>query len=360
MVLYKEFKVGDLFKAHLSSKQETELKGEIPVISGVTTSNGVIGYSNDRDNKHMYEQEITVSNRGEYSGTAYYQKREFILSNNVICLEAKFEKTDGVMLYITSVINKLDYGGYSNYPTKSGIVEDVLELPVKTLDDTEPDWEYMEEYIKQSEIKYIGKLTEEFNRKMELLQALIGESEGGGRSLESIPTAKFKVLDLFEIKNGKQPPLKKRYHIKEDNMINCITGVTENNGIGFYTTRDKHEIYTNEITLSKDGEYAGTAYLQTKEFMLAGHSTGLISKYPLRKNHLLYISGVLNRYQKMGYWKQGGVMGSVTIKRLKDIDLVLPINPEVSDLEPDWNAMEKYVARTELQLLNRVINTLNT
>lgn len=240
---------------------------------------------------------------------------------------------------------------------------------------------------------------------------------GGGRSLDTIPTAKFKVLDLFEIKNGKQPPLKKRYHIKEDNMINCITGVTENNGIGFYTTRDKHEIYTNEITLSKDGEYAGTAYLQTKEFMLAGHSTGLISKYPLRKNHLLYISGVLNRYQKMGYWKQGGVMGSVTIKRLKDIDLVLPTNPEVSELVPDWetmedyvngikhlykhkeesnhkeklellfeltgwteqdlgnienlggaiikalidwNAMERYVAIIELQLLNRITNTLNT
>lgn len=150
----------------------------INFVGRTNEGNGIQGTVEKMKHEPNEGNTITISQVGTI--VAKYQSEPYYTSQNIAKLEnSNLDRNTG--LYMASVINKalILYEGY-NTPKLTDIKEIELKLPVKTLEDTEPDWDYMEEYIKQSEIKYIGKLTEEFNRKMELLQALIGESEGGG------------------------------------------------------------------------------------------------------------------------------------------------------------------------------------
>lgn len=146
---YEEFRVGDLFDAFLGIVTPNEMllkKGKFPVITGVTENNGINGYFNEFIANHIYSNMITVSNRGVYSGTAYYHNYEFILGSNVIALKPlSFKMTKNIALFIMTLINKLHYGGYDNYPTKSSILEDAILLPV--IDEDTPDFDYMEKAI---------------------------------------------------------------------------------------------------------------------------------------------------------------------------------------------------------------------
>lgn len=146
---YEEFRVGDLFDAFLGIVTPNEMllkKGKFPVITGVTENNGINGYFNEFIANHTYSNMITVSNRGVYSGTAYYHNYEFILGSNVIALKPlSFKMTENIALFIMTLINKLHYGGYDNYPTKSSILEDAILLPA--IDENTPDFDYMEKAI---------------------------------------------------------------------------------------------------------------------------------------------------------------------------------------------------------------------
>ena len=146
---YEEFRVGDLFDAFLGIVTPNEMllkKGKFPVITGVTKNNGINGYFNEFIASYTYSNMITVSNRGVYSGTAYYHNYEFILGSNVIALKPlSFKMIKNIALFIVTLINKLHYGGYDNYPTKSSILEDVILLPA--IDENTPDFDYMEKAI---------------------------------------------------------------------------------------------------------------------------------------------------------------------------------------------------------------------
>ena len=163
----------------------------------------------------------------------------------------------------------------------------------------------------------------------------------------------FKVKDIFELVGGKQPAKKDRFENPADNLVPAITGVTVNNGTGFYTTKEGKKTYSNILTISKDGEYAGTVYLQDREVYLAGHSMGLISKIEIDNNCLIYIASLFINYLKVGYWKINAQIPSVTNTKMNDVVISLPVvensNPDheytVDDI--DWQYMHDYITELE-------------
>lgn len=149
----------------------------------------------------------------------------------------------------------------------------------------------------------------------------------------------FKIGDLFEIKVGKQPPIGNRHDTKEEGFVNTITGVTLNNGVGFYS-KPYSDIYINELTMAKDGEYAGKVFLQRDEFCLGGHSLGLLMGSDVSNDSKLYLATLLNGLQSKGQWQNSTYINSVTLKELKEILIPLPVTPEGT---PDWSYMESYI-----------------
>ena len=153
---WKEFKIGDIFdksKCDYGKDMKypvTENTTDIPIVSGQTTNNGVIGYVK-RSNiaSKIYKDSLTISTRGEYSGTVFYHKGEFVLNNNIMVLALHNEKSYRVKLFMIVPLSNLGYGGYGNYPKRDEMMERCLWLPVTPIG--QPDYDFMEQYIRERE-----------------------------------------------------------------------------------------------------------------------------------------------------------------------------------------------------------------
>lgn len=56
-------------------------KNSISVVSGITENNGVNYYITDVLNENeVYSNELTITTRGEYSGTVFYHNENFCIS----------------------------------------------------------------------------------------------------------------------------------------------------------------------------------------------------------------------------------------------------------------------------------------
>ena len=162
---------------------------------------------------------------------------------------------------------------------------------------------------------------------------------------------RFKLKDIFKLVGGKQPPKEDRFIESSSGLVPAITGVTKNNGIGFYTTKKGKMTYKNIITIAKDGEYAGTVYLQDREVCLAGHSLGLIPKKDIDNKCLLYLASLFINYLKHDYWKINAQIPSVTNDKINSVVIDIPVienpNPNhkytVDDI--DWQYMRDYIKK---------------
>lgn len=143
---FREFKVGELFECKLGTQvKDMKPSGNIPVITGNTSANGVAGYVNQwEDESFIFNDGITVAMRGK-GGTSYYQPSTFLLGHNSMVLKPKYEISPGVKLYMSAVLNKQASDRYNIYPTLKDYPHTVVSLPA-TKDGT-PDWDYMEQYM---------------------------------------------------------------------------------------------------------------------------------------------------------------------------------------------------------------------
>lgn len=126
-------------------------------------------------------------------------------------------------------------------------------------------------------------------------------------------------------------------------MVNTITGATTRNGINFYSYSDFS--YNHELTISKDGEYAGTVFLQTEPFIVGGHCMGIFAnkKYKTMSDESkLYIAALINKVRPM--WA-GNDRPSVQKSRLEKLELELPfLNNEIA-----FKYMENYIKALEAE-----------
>lgn len=118
--------------------------GYIPVISGITEKNGINYYTNDdlQDNE-IYERELTISTRGEYSGKVFFQSRKFALANNILVMKMP-NLSNNAKLFFATVIDLLPYGGYGGYPRKETLKKDLIWLPLK---DNQIDFKFINDFV---------------------------------------------------------------------------------------------------------------------------------------------------------------------------------------------------------------------
>jgi hypothetical protein len=133
-------------------------------------------------------------------------------------------------------------------------------------------------------------------------------------------------------------------------MVNTITGATTRNGINFYSYSDFS--YNHELTISKDGEYAGIVFLQTEPFIVGGHCMGIFASKnykTMSDESKLYIAALINKVRPM--WA-GNDRPSVQKSRLEKLELELPfLNNEIAFvyMENYIKALEAYLTVTNLR-----------
>ena len=188
-----------------------------------------------------------------------------------------------------------------------------------------PDWQYMEDYMKEI-IKLAAKKVEKL--KEEKPQAKIDTSNW----------KKFKVGELFETvnDNGKQVPTGANVpslELKSGTVPRIsVTGV--NNGVvGYYdSTHKNYKVYNNFISVN----FLGNAFYQENNASLdmKVHCLKLKNK-ELNKYLGLFLITIINKLtSSYSYTSQ---LSSTSITQLQ---LLLPVTPEGT---PDFDYMENYM-----------------
>lgn len=148
---WKEFRVGDLFQVELAKgdiKFNEVDDGDIPLVSSGESNNGVVGYI---DSFGDGKSEIFPANRitVDMFGNAFYQNEPFfaVSHGRVNILNPKFNLTKNIGLFVSTIIKQEQYKFSYGRAVYSGVAENMsIVLPVNS--DGNPDWQFMENYIK--------------------------------------------------------------------------------------------------------------------------------------------------------------------------------------------------------------------
>lgn len=349
---WEEFRIGDYFEANLGTlfpNKDLNKNGKYPVVTGITENNGINGFTDELLKDFMYSNALTISNRGEYSGTTYYHDYKFLLGSNAIVLKPiDFTLNKKIGLFLSVCINKLPYGGYNAYPTKSGIIDDIIKLPAKYNEEKkkyEPDWEFVE--------KYIEELEEENKNKSEILENAstldLGESnQKRHKKIDLSNWYEFDINRLFSIEQSKGDI---QYQKCLDGKIPLVSSGSDNNNsiVGYIAEGDGiAEVYNaGNITI----DMFGSSNYQNEDFYAVSHGRVTILKPKFKKNKLtaLFIVACLDKkFKSISSYKN-----MCTMTRLKKEKIKLPAlyNEEKNEHEPDWEYMETYVRN--IQEINR-------
>lgn len=152
-----EFRVGELFEVKISKSVdkgglEFAEDGEYDFIGRTPLNNGIQG----RLNKLKFEanQEGTYSIAQIGMHVCQYRERKWYASQNIFVLTPFAEKSHKANKFIATIITRyLDcaYGKdtYATYPTAKTLPHLKIKLPVDKTG--QPDWAYMEEYMRKME-----------------------------------------------------------------------------------------------------------------------------------------------------------------------------------------------------------------
>ena len=116
-------------------------EGGTPLITSSDNNNGVMSFT---DLKPKFKDCITI---GKVGCSAFYQARDFVASSDVTILKPKFKMNNFQGLFVVSLLSKESYKwSYGRQVRLNDSEKLKLKLPVSK--EGEPDWNFMEDYIK--------------------------------------------------------------------------------------------------------------------------------------------------------------------------------------------------------------------
>lgn len=167
-----KFRIGDLFETVNNNGKQVptganvpslELKsGTVPRISVTGVNNGVVGYyDSTHKNYKVYNNFISVN----FLGNAFYQENNASLDMKVHCLKLKNKELNKYLaLFLVTIINELTASySYANQLSSTSITQ--LQLPLPITSEGTPDFDYMENYMKNIE-DCANNIIEQANKKI--------------------------------------------------------------------------------------------------------------------------------------------------------------------------------------------------
>ena len=147
---WNEFKLGELFEVK-KGKRLTKANmtiGNTPFIGAIDSNNGLSTYIGQEP---IFEgNTITVNYDGNGVAEAYYQPVPYWALDSVNVLYPKFKLTPEIAMFLITIIRQEKFR--FNYGRKwhmQRMKDSLIKLPA--LSNGEPNWKYMQEYIKSIE-----------------------------------------------------------------------------------------------------------------------------------------------------------------------------------------------------------------
>ena len=142
---WKRFKLSTFFKQERGKRltKENRINGDIPLATAGFANEGIATYIANED-MTIYSDVITI----DMFCNCFYRGYEFACDDNILVLNPRFDGANRFnMLFLATVISADKYRyAYGRQYRQEDFREHSIQLP--TAEDGEPDWKFMEQYIK--------------------------------------------------------------------------------------------------------------------------------------------------------------------------------------------------------------------
>lgn len=355
-VKYGKFTVEELFdvkgtkstdagKVHFVGKQD----GDAQFIGRTNANYGLQGYVNSKDFAFEPNKANTISVSQVGTITAQYRDFPYYTSQNITKLSADFLNRQ-IGLYICSAINQWLCGAqFEGYHTlkMADLKKQQLVLPVTP--SGMPDFEYMEERIRELEEERIREL-EAYLKVTGLSDATLTKADQDAldkMNMGGVKQAKFKVGSLFDIqkvrginKSGLTVP-------NDNNCYDYVTRTSKDNGVesqtGLVQARELNKAGTYSLGLLQM-----TFFYRNKPWYAGQFVRKIVPKQKLSQKVMLYFLSIFNKMRP--------VLLSTLVRHVDDkftsLEIDLPVTP-AGDI--DFDFMENYITVIEKQSIRGVI-----
>lgn len=355
MKLFQIDKLFDIVKGTRLTKQNM-VPGTVKFIGSTEFNNGVTARIVPPNTKKLHPANtITVCYNGSV-GTAFYQDSPFWASDDINVLYPKFKMNAQIASYIIAAISKVAKKyGYSYKWTKNFMEKDEILLPTISL--LEPDWSYMEAYIRELEADRIRELETYLQVTGLSSYTLTDEEKELIRGGAGNPAGYCNVTigDLFTKLNLK-PKIK--VSKREDVSTVCtrefdlplVNAKHGNNGIMFYGRSSDWEYAENTIDIVNDGAIStGDVYAQPQKTGVLYNAYLVKPKYfGINENILLYLSTCLQKSIKLKF----GYDNKAVWQRVAEEKIYLPHD---ANGDVDYNYMSKFVGIVKKQVIKNFV-----
>lgn len=345
---FAEFQLHDIFyiESSIRLKSADHIPGNTPFISSRSGNNGISAWVGNM-NESLDSDVLGVNYNGSVL-EAYYHPYKALFSDDVKRFKVRQPGvTFRAYLYCATAIRKLKEA-YSYTKKFNGDEIDVarIKLPIAdasvNTDTPEPDWEYMENYIKTIERKYIDQIAQVNAREQEILKQLYPEA------VKVKPEAhgfeEFRVGDIFIITPTSYykstPP-------STSDLVPQVTNTTQPNGISSFEPHAPNN-EKNVITFSDTTVGGDTLFYQPVDFLGYSHIQKMTSpETTLTKRKAMYVVTAFKKAVN-GVYDYGTKFNR---DNAAQTFIHLPVTP-TGDI--DWEYMENYIAWIETQERERV------
>jgi len=157
---WKEFKTTDIFndiQRGKRLKKEDHKSGVMPYVSSTGINNGVDGFVGNKENVRIFSNCLTLANSGSV-GATFYQPFSFVASDHVTKLENSNFNTP-IYLFIANMMSRFsEKYSFNREINDTRIKKEKISLPTNSKN--EPDYAYMENYMKALESEKITQYLE--------------------------------------------------------------------------------------------------------------------------------------------------------------------------------------------------------
>lgn len=350
-VKWGEYRLGDLFDIENTLSFNTDMLtdgNEYDYITRTSLNQGVLqttGFINDEN----------INNAGTWSlgllqMDFFYRKKPWYAGQFVRKIVPKIEIPQSVILYFTTVLNKLKPILLSVLVRKvdETFLNAMVNLPTNT--NNQIDFEFMESFIAELEAQRIAELSaylkvsgfDNYELSVEEQNALQKFSQ-----LKNDNWGTYKVGNLFERVTTKKLPYKAKELPKQptgDYVLPCLTSSFQNQGLNYYAPKAAATVLSNVISIPSNSDVY-RAYYQSKDF------TVLSDAYAIRwksddttpsPNQYLFMVMCINKVTDLPIYSYKNKLGGWNV--VKDKYIKLPQNNGKIDfafMETFISAMKK-------------------
>lgn len=154
---WREFDLKEIFtniQRGKRLKKDEHKTGKMPYTSSSAVNNGIDGFISNKDKVRIFRKCLSIANSGSV-GATFYQHFSFVASDHVTKLQnEQFNRY--IYLFISSIIKRLsEKYSFNREINDKRIQREKIVLPINKKG--EPDYEYMENYIKKIEFEKLNQ-----------------------------------------------------------------------------------------------------------------------------------------------------------------------------------------------------------